>query len=213
MGDADYRSKVEALSPVASEPDPTAGPPLPTTFDPHRGGSRAENPSAWNPVIIPARPAPVAADPDISSSRRDGPGLNTQTGRCSGDYDSAAVGAYRRRVYRDTSSEDKRRQGYQTAALFQRLRSVNYAQNCCFHGALWVVSLTQSFRHDYKFEMACSDADNGLAAYLLFTRPITPHAIRPPASPLGCDFRSSAFSCTITERPMIDFAPSCSDRV
>ncbi len=37
--------------------------------------------------------------------------------------------------------------------------------------------------------------------------PMTPQATRPPASPVGCDFRSSAFSCTMKPRPMIDFSP------
>ena len=46
-----------------------------------------------------------------------------------------------------------------------------------------------------------ASADYGLAI------PMTPQATRPPASPVGCDFRSSAFSCTITPRPMIDFSP------
>ena len=38
--------------------------------------------------------------------------------------------------------------------------------------------------------------------------PITPQARRPPALPVGCVLKSSAFSWTITPRPRIDRSPS-----
>src|SRR5437763_1242124 len=36
---------------------------------------------------------------------------------------------------------------------------------------------------------------------------MTPHATRPPDWPLGCEVRSSLCSCTMTERPMMEFVP------
>lgn len=44
--------------------------------------------------------------------------------------------------------------------------------------------------------------------YSDFATPITPQASRPPALPVGCVLKSSAFSWTITPRPRIERSPS-----
>lgn len=61
-----------------------------------------------------------------------------------------------------------------------------------------------------KFAVRCNQILK--THFLLFKRyffatPITPHASRPPALPVGCVLRSSSFSCTITARPTIEVSP------
>ena len=47
-------------------------------------------------------------------------------------------------------------------------------------------------RQEFHRKFGLRDGDQG------FATPITPQATRPPASPVGCVFKSSAFSCTMT---------------
>ena len=48
-------------------------------------------------------------------------------------------------------------------------------------------------------------------AYCVFAQPITPQAMRAPASPDGWVFRSSGFACTTTDRPIADLASFVSE--
>ena len=88
---------VRVLPPVPGDPNPAAGSPHPSAFHPRRCRPGRDQPPAREPVIVGSCPAPVTGCPDISGSRRDGPGFYSNSRRRPRNDNLARHARFRRR--------------------------------------------------------------------------------------------------------------------
>src|SRR5205814_4685520 len=90
-----------------------------------------------------------------------------------------------------------------------RVSEIDLAVRLCFarHFSRSALDLCMEPRGDESILCPSADLTDGEQLDHSFATPITPQASRPPASPVGCVLRSSAFSCTMTACPRIESLP------